>query len=325
MNSQTVTSLVDTLRFKREQLKESLPPFPGTPYVFLSPFFVLFGVFLVFPMFYTIYLSFFTFQGVALDPLFVFEIGGASVAIPKMANLQFVGLENYQRLLGDNIFYQSLLNTVIIFLVQVPLMVSLAMGIALVLNAGFTRFKDVFRSILLLPVAANSVAYTIMFTVIAVEGGLLDGVFIMLGLQPIPWMTDGFWARNLIAGMSVWRWTGYNMIIILAGMQTISPSLYEAAEINGATRLQKFRYVTLPQLKPIMLFVFVTTTIGVFKKFGEPVIVIQSGAPINKTRTIVYYIYEVAFQNLQLGYGSALTVALVLIILTLSLIQFKVT
>lgn len=325
MGSESNATFADQIRFTRERFKERLPSIPGTPYLFLAPFFVLFGVFLVFPILYTVYLSFFTFQGVATEPLLALDLMGYELIIPRMANLQFVGLENYERLVNDPLFYQSLLNTVVIFLVQVPIMVALAMGLALVLNAGFTRFKAVFRSLLILPVAANTVAYSVLFTVIAVEGGLADSLFTLFGLQPIPWLREGFWSRNLIAFMSVWRWTGYNMIIILAGLQTISQSLYEAAEINGATRVQKFRYVTLPQLRPIMLFVFVTTTIGVFKKFSEPMIVINNGAPITETRTIAYYIWQVAFQNLELGYGAAVTVALVGIIMCLSLIQFKVS
>lgn len=325
MRSDLTVEFVDRIRYKRERLKDLLPPIPGTPFVFLSPFFILFGVFLAVPVFYTIYLSFFTFQGVSMEPIFVLDLGAYQLVVPEMAKLQFVGLEHYERMLTDQVFHQAILNTVLIFVVQVPIMVSLALGLALVLNAGFTRFKNVFRSVLLLPVSANTVAYSVIFIVLVTEGGLADAMFRAVGLDPIAWLSNGFWSRNLIAFMSVWRWTGYNMIIILAGLQTISDSLYEAAEIDGATKVQKFRYVTLPQLKPIMLFVFVTSTIGGFKKFAEPTIVIQSGAPITETRTIAYYIYQVAFQNLELGYGSALTVALVVIIMTLSLLQFKVS
>ncbi|NLV08985.1 carbohydrate ABC transporter permease (plasmid) [Halomicrobium sp. HM KBTZ05] len=325
MSRQLLVPLLDQVRFKREQLKDRLPTLPGTPLLFLSPFFLLFGVFLAIPVFYTFYLSFFTFQGVSTEALFAIDIGAYQIMIPEMANLQYVGLDNYRRLLTDSVFYQSLLNTAIIFVVQVPLMVALALGLALVLNAAYTKYKGIFRSLLLLPVSANTVAYSAVFIVIAAEGGIADIALGAVGISPIDWLSDGFWARNLVAFMSVWRWTGYNMIIILAGLQTISPSLYEAAEIGGATKIQKFRHITLPQLKPIMLFVFVTTTIGVFKKFAEPMIVISSGGPINETRTIVYYIWQVAFQNLELGYGSALTVALVAIIMTLSLIQFKVS
>jgi ABC-type sugar transport system permease subunit len=325
MSSEPTVEFIDRVRYRREQLKDLLPPIPGTPYVFLSPFFILFGVFLALPVFFTIYLSFFAFQGVSMEPIFVLDLGTYQFVIPEIANLQFVGLQHYERMLTDQVFYQSLFNTIVIFVVQVPIMVSLALGLALILNASFTRYKNVFRSVLLLPVSANTVAYSVIFVVLVAEGGLAGAMFQAVGLDPIDWFSNGFWSRNLIAFMSVWRWTGYNMIIILAGLQTISESLYDAAEIDGATKIQKFRYVTLPQLKPIMLFVFVTTTIGVFKKFAEPTILIKAGAPISETRTIAYYIYQVAFQYMEIGYGSALTVTLVIIIMALSLLQFKVS
>ncbi|WP_424005379.1 carbohydrate ABC transporter permease (plasmid) [Haloarcula salina] len=323
MSSEVIVELSDRLRFQRQRFKELMPTIPGTPYVFLTPFFVLFGAFLAFPIFYTVYLSFFTYQGVATDPLFWVQLGDFYLIVPKIANLEFVGLANYQRLLRDGVFHQSLFNTAYVFAIELPLMVGLAVGLAVVLNAGFTRFKGVFRSLMLLPVSANTVAYSVVFVVIVAEGGLLDAIFQVFGLTPLDWLGNGFWSRNLMAFMVVWRWTGYNMIIILAGLQTISESLYEAAEIDGASRFQKFRYITLPQLKPVLLFVLVTTTIGSFKKFSEPTILIGAGAPVKETRTIVYYIYEIAFQNLQLGYGSALTVVLVGIVMTLSLVQLK--
>lgn len=324
MGQGIIVRLADQFRYRRQRMKRALPAIPGTPFVFLSPFFVLFAIFLAFPIFYTFYLSFFTYQGVAQSPLLWIDLGPLYLEIPRIASLEFVGLANYQRLATDGVFHQAMFNTVYVFAIELPIMVGLALGLALVLNAGFTRFKGTFRSLMLLPVSANTVAYSVVFVVIVAEGGLLDGLFQIVGLSPIPWLSEGFWSRNLMAGMVVWRWTGYNMIILLAGLQTISESLYEAAEIDGANRWQKFRHVTLPQLRPVLLFVLVMTTIGSFKKFSEPTILIGAGAPINETRTIVYYIYEVAFQNLQLGYGSALTVVLVSIVMILSIIEMKV-
>lgn len=325
MSPKLLVQISDRFRFQRQRFKEVLPTIPGTPYLFLGPFFVLFFVFLAFPIFYTVYLSFFTYQGIASQPLFWVNIGGTYVTIPKIASLEFVGLQNYEQLLSDPVFHQSLFNTAYVFAIEVPLYVGLATGLAVMLNAGFTRFKGVFRSIMLLPVSANTVAYSVVFVVIVAEGGLLDAFFQLVGLPPIDWLKNGFWSRNLMAFMATWRWTGYNMIIILAGLQTIPDTLYEAAEIDGATRLEKFRYITLPQLKPVMVFVLVMATIGGFKKFSEPTILIGAGAPIKEIRTVVYYIYEVAFQNLQLGYGSALTVVLVGIVIGLSLIPLKVS
>ncbi len=285
---------------------------------------VLFALFLAFPVIFTIFLAFFEFQGISTDSLLVVDLGVVYFTIPEVVNLEYVGLQNFERMLTDNVLHQALFNTVYLFAVLIPTMVIIPLTLAIALNSSLIRFRNTFRSLLLIPTAANTIAYAVVFIAIVAEGGLADSLFVLIGIDPIAWLQNGFWSRNLIAFMSVWRWTGYNMIIFLAGLQTIPESLYEAAEIDGATRLQKFRYVTVPQLKPVLLFIVITSTISIFKKFAEPQLLITSGAPLKETRTIVYYIYQVAFQNLELGYGSALTVLLVAIVTTVSLIQFQV-
>ncbi len=285
---------------------------------------VLFALFLAFPVIFTIFLAFFEFQGISTDSLLVVDLGIVYFTVPEVVNLEYVGLQNFERMLTDNVLHQALFNTVYLFAVLIPTMVIIPLTLAIALNSSLIRFRNTFRSLLLIPTAANTIAYAVVFIAIVAEGGLADSLFVLIGIDPIAWLRNGFWSRNLIAFMSVWRWTGYNMIIFLAGLQTIPESLYEAAEIDGATRLQKFRYVTVPQLKPVLLFIVITSTISIFKKFAEPQLLITSGAPLKETRTIVYYIYQVAFQNLELGYGSALTVLLVAIVTTVSLIQFRV-
>ncbi|WP_238709576.1 carbohydrate ABC transporter permease [Natronorubrum halophilum] len=300
------------------------PSISNTPLVLLSPMLVLFALFLAFPVIFTIFLAFFEFQGISTDSLLVVDLGVVYFTIPEVVNLEYVGLQNFERMLTDNVLHQALFNTVYLFAVLIPTMVIIPLTLAIALNSSLIRFRNTFRSLLLIPTAANTIAYAVVFIAIVAEGGLADSLFVLIGIDPIAWLQNGFWSRNLIAFMSVWRWTGYNMIIFLAGLQTIPESLYEAAEIDGATRLQKFRYVTVPQLKPVLLFIVITSTISIFKKFAEPQLLITSGAPLKETRTIVYYIYQVAFQNLELGYGSALTVLLVAIVTTVSLIQFQV-
>nr|WP_255666405.1 sugar ABC transporter permease [Haladaptatus sp. DYF46] len=305
-------------------MSEKFPSVSNAPLVLLTPMIVLFAIFLVFPVIFTLVLAFFRYQGVSTDPLFVVNLGISYIVVPRVVDLQFVGLQNFERMLTDNVLHQALFNTVYLFAVLIPTMVIIPLTLAIALNSALIRFRNTFRSLLLIPTAANTIAYSVVFIAIVAEGGLADSLFVLLGIDPIAWLQNGFWSRNLIAFMSVWRWTGYNMIIFLAGLQTIPQSLYEAAEIDGATRLQKFRYVTVPQLKPVLLFIIVTSTISIFKKFAEPQILITSGAPLEETRTVVYYIYQVAFQNLELGYGSALTVLLVAIVTTMSLLQFRV-
>jgi len=314
---------VDAFRYRRQALSESLPELPGVAYVFLLPFFVLFTVFLAFPIVYTIYLSFFQFQGVGGTTVFAIDLGFFYFPVQTISNLEFVGLSNYERLLSDSQFHSALYNTVFILLVQVPLMVSIALALAVALDASFVKLRGLWRTALALPVSANLVAYATVFVLLMQEQGLVNYALGLVGLGPIPWFTSDFWSRMTIVGAVTWRWTGYNMIILLAGLQNVPEQLYEAAEIDGANRIQKFRYVTLPQLRPVLLFVVVTSTIGTFKLFSEPLIVSDAGASVEATRTIVQYIYEMAFVQFQLGYASALTWVLIAIVSTLSIFQIK--
>ena len=314
----------DRVRFARQDLTAATPPLPRVAYLFIAPFFLLFSVFLAFPVFYTLYLSFFEYQGVGQGSLFWIDLGPVYIEIPQIAQLNFVGLGNYARLLGNDLFWQSMFNTSYILVIQVPLMIGLALALALALNASFMRLKGVFRTAIALPVSANLVAYSTVFLLLFNEQlGFLNYVLAGVGLGPVPWLTDGFWARNTIIAAVTWRWTGYNMIILLAGLQTIPQQLYEAAEIDGANRWEKFRYVTLPQLKPVFLFVVVLSTIGTFKLFAEPY-VITGGGPTNSTITIVQYIYRQAFVNFNLGYASALTVVFVAVVSVFSVVQIKI-
>jgi multiple sugar transport system permease protein/lactose/L-arabinose transport system permease protein len=314
----------DRFRFARQDLTAATPTLPRVAYLFIAPFFLLFSVFLAFPVFYTLYLSFFEYQGVGQGSLLWIDLGPVYVEIPRIAQLSFIGLGNYARLLGNDLFWQSMFNTSYILVIQVPLMIGLALALAIALNASFMRFKGVFRTAIALPVSANLVAYSTVFLLLFNEQlGFLNYVLAGVGVGPVPWLTNGFWARNTIIAAVTWRWTGYNMIILLAGLQTIPQQLYEAAEIDGANRWEKFRYVTLPQLKPVLLFVVVLSTIGTFKLFAEPY-VITGGGPTNSTITIVQYIYRQAFVNFSLGYASALTVVFVAVVSVFSIAQIKI-
>ncbi|MDS0260289.1 sugar ABC transporter permease [Haloarcula sp. S1CR25-12] len=339
-------SAMDTVRPLRQRqirrtraMADRLPFTVAVPYLFLTPFFVLFSVFLLFPILYTVYLSFHTYEGIGTATLFWIDIGPIQYRLTRIAQLEFVGLQNYQRLLGDALFQNALANTTFILLVQVPLMIVLGLALALALNASWLRFKGLFRTTIALPVAANLVAYATVFLLLLQDNGLVNTVFQMVGLPAVPWLTGGtgllpgplksvlgtgFWPRISLVGAVTWRWTGYNMIILLAGLQSVPKQLYEAAEIDGANRWEKFRYVTLPQLRPVLLFVVVTSTIGTFRLFSEPLIISEGGAPLSATRTLVMYIYNMAFQQFQLGYASAMTVVLVGIVAVLSIVQLRV-
>jgi multiple sugar transport system permease protein/lactose/L-arabinose transport system permease protein len=339
--SDGVRSARDRVRFFRQDLQHRMPRISGIAYLFISPFFILFGIFLAFPVFYTLYLSFFEYQGFSDEVLLYFDLGVARLEIPRIAELQFVGLDNYWRLLSgisleqssvwifpylsptpENLFWQAMFNTTYIFLFQVPIMIGLALALALALNSALIRFKGIFRTVIALPVAANIVAYSTIFLLVFNETGFLNTMLATIGVEGPAYLRSEFWARWTIIGAVTWRWTGYNMIILLAGLQTIPQHLYEAAEIDGANRFEKFRYVTLPQLRPVLLFVVVLSTIGTFRLFAEP-FVITGGGPANSTMTIVQYIYVVAFQRFELGVASAATYIFIFIVSTLSILQIR--
>lgn len=314
----------DRFRFARQTYSRVVPEVGPVAYLFIAPFFVLFALFLAFPIVYTLYLSFFRYEGVSGDRWFWVDLGPIFVEVPRIAELSFVGFGNYARILGDGLFWQSMFNTTYILAIQVPIMIGLALALAVALNASFLRFKGFFRTAIAIPVSANIVAYSTVFLLLFNEQfGLINYLLATIGVEPIAWLRSEFWARKTIIAAVTWRWTGYNMIILLAGLQNIPQQLYEAAEIDGASRIEKFRYVTLPQLKPVLLFVVVLSTIGTFKLFAEP-FVITGGGPTNATITIVQYIYREAFQSWNLGYASALTVIFVAIVSVISVIQIRI-
>ena len=312
------------IRFRRQRLTEILPAIPGVPYVFILPFYILFAIFLAFPVLYTFYLSFFEFQTIASETLLTLELAGLTWELNSLSTLRFVGLDNYQQLLSDSRFHKALYNTFFLLVVQVPIMIVAALALALTLDSALLKFRNWFRTIIALPVAANFVAYSTIFLLLFNEQlGLINFVLRQIGVGTVPWFTDGFWARMTIVGAMTWRWTGYNMLILFAGLQSIPQQLYEAAEVDGATRWKKFRHVTLPQLRPVLLFVLVTSTIGTFKIFSEP-FVITGGGPGNQSITIVFYLYQQAFRLFNIGYASAVAYVLVLIVSILSFIQLRI-
>jgi multiple sugar transport system permease protein/lactose/L-arabinose transport system permease protein len=209
-------------------------------------------------------------------------------------------------------------------LVQVPLVNLVSLAVTLMLSARLVGRAGYWRTAIALPVSTNYVAYATIFLVMFAEQfGFINWLLTAAGLPMLPWRTDSFWAKVSIAGALDWRWMGYNMLIIFAGLQGIDGRLYEAAEIDGATRWQKFRYITLPQLRPIMLFVIVLSTIGSPQLFAEPMIM-TDGDPGNETLTVVFYLYEEAFRRFNLGYASAVTYALVVLVAVLAAIQLRV-
>lgn len=241
-------------------------------------------------------------------------------------NLTFGGAANYQRLLTDNTFRKALFNTVLYLIIQVPIMIVLALAISSMLNDKKLKGKGFFRTAIFLPCVTSLVAYSIVFKSLFATDGFINGFLMNLHIieEPIAWITTTGYARALIIIAITWRWTGYNMIFYLAGLQGIDESVYEAAAIDGATGFQKFRYMTVPLLKPIILFTTINSTIGTLQLFDEPMNITQGG-PANATITISQYIYNLLFKyQPNFGYAAAVSYVIVVLIVVLSFIQMKV-
>ena len=274
-----------------------------TPYLFLAPALILFLAFTIYPIFASFVLSFQT-----LD-------AGSYI---------FVGLDNYIRLLNDTVFGKAILNTIIILVVQVPIMLFLALVLANALNNQLLKLRGFFRVGFFLPAVTSLVAYSILFSIMLQDAGIINQFLGFFGIGPISWLSSSFWAKASIILAMTWRWTGYNMIFYLSALQNVDKSIYEAAEIDGATAIQKFFKITVPMLKPIILFTSITSTIGTLQIFDE-VMNITKGGPGNATLSISQYIYNLSFEYTpDFGYAATVSYVIVVIIVLLSLIQFKV-
>ena len=217
-------------------------------YLFISPFFILFGIFLLFPFFYSFVISLQSWDGVSL---------------PK-----FVGLANYQRLFRDELFWKSLYNTVYILVLNIPLQLGLALLLAVALNSKVVRGRSVMQLVYFMPIIVSVVVVAIVFSLLYDSyTGLINYFIELLGAAPIPWISSEAWSKISVVLLITWRWTGYNMVIMLAGLQAIPDELYEAGRIDGATGWKSFWNITLPLLKPVLLFCLIMSIIGLFKIF----------------------------------------------------------
>ena len=244
--------------------------------------------------------------------------------LASWSNIRFVGLDNYLQLFNDPLFWIALKNTFYFVIIAGPLSVLASLLTALLLNSKLTRYKSFFRLSYFLPVVTTLVAVAIVWRFIYhPKFGVLNWLLGMIGINPIDWLGDPIWAMPAIIILAIWKGFGYNMIIFIAGLQNIPEDLYEVAEIEGATWLQKFKSITLPMLAPTTIFVSIITMIGFFQLFAEPYVMTQGG-PLNSTLSIVQYMYQEGFRWWNMGYSAALAFVLFVIILIGTLIQFKV-
>ena len=239
---------------------------------------------------------------------------------------EYNGLGNYKRLFADPMFIDAIKNTLIYLVVQVPVMLFLGLALASMLNIPTLKYRGFFRTAIFLPCVTSLVAYSVLFKSLFSLDGIINKVLMNISIisEPIPWLLDPFWAKVVIILAITWRWTGYNMMFYLAAMQNIDASVYEAAEIDGATKIQQFRLITIPLLKPIILFTTILSTNGTLQLFDE-VVNITAGGPGNATVTISQYIYNLSFAYTpNFGYAATVSYAIVFMVALLAFIQFKV-
>jgi lactose/L-arabinose transport system permease protein len=294
--------VVSTAANYRTKTRRNLLTPKTAPYVFIAPAFLLILIFTVYPVLSSFILSFQEVRGIEKS---------------------FVGLANYTRLIHDPVFYKALLNTFQILIIQVPIMIFVALLIAVGLHSSLIKAKALFRIAYFMPAITALVAASIVFMILLDEHfGLVNYFLSFIGVDKIPWLTTPFWAKVSVILVMTWRWTGYNMVIFLAGLQNIPADLYEAASIDGAGKVKQFFMITLPQLKPVFIFTVVMSTIGTLQLFDEPFI-LTHGGPNSATMTITLYLYETGFKFFDFGYASAIAYVLVLITAIVSWVQMK--
>ncbi|MGX1981568.1 carbohydrate ABC transporter membrane protein 1 (CUT1 family) [Thermolongibacillus altinsuensis] len=287
--------------FSKKALREA-----GSGYLLMSPALFVLLLFIIGPILFAIYLAF------------------HKVQFLGTTSFEFVGLDNFKRMLDDTRAKIALWNTVKYVAIVVPAQTILALVLAATLNAGL-KGQKFFRIVYFLPTLTSSAVLTLIFMWMYNQNGLINHVLKFFGLPTYNWLGDPSVALNAIMIMNIWSTAPYFMVIYLAALQDIPDSLYEAAELDGANAWQKFWYITVPNLKPVTSFVVIMGLIGTFQLFDQSYIFSQgSGGPNNSTLTVVLLIYQYAFKSLgTMGYAAALAFALAIIILIATILQRK--
>jgi multiple sugar transport system permease protein len=276
-----------------------------TAYLFLSPGLILFSIFTVFALAFSFYLTFHEWNIIEPDK-------------------PFVGLQNYRDMIDDESFRRSVINTVYFTSATVPLTMLVGLSIALLLNRPI-RARGLFRTLYFLPVVTPFVVVSIIWKwLYNSQYGLFNYYLLKARLidEPLGWLSDQNLAMPAVILMSVWSGVGFSMVVYLAGLQSVPAELYEAADVDGASAFSKLRYITVPLLRPTTLFLLVIGVIGSFQIFTQ-IFVMTSGGPVERTTTMVYYIYQSAFKFYQMGYASTLAWALTVMLLGFTILQVR--
>nr|WP_245807680.1 sugar ABC transporter permease [Halobacillus massiliensis] len=275
------------------------------PYIFVAPFLISFLVLTLYPAIQGIIMSF---QSV----------------LP--GQVQYIGLENYVRI-PNATFYRALSNTTIYVILTVVILTLFPMLLAVMLNSRMVKFKTLFRASLFIPALTSTIVGGMIFRLMFAEqdSAIANQVMNFVGFDSVNWRYSAWSGMLLMVILTSWRWLGVNILYFLAALQTVPEELYEAADIDGASRLQKFLFITIPQLKPIIIFVSTITIINGFRMFEESFVFWESGSPGNIGLTMVGYIYQQGIQQNDMGFGAAVGVVLMLIIFVVSIIYLIFT
>ncbi|RSL33066.1 sugar ABC transporter permease [Salibacterium salarium] len=273
------------------------------PYIFVTPFIISFLLLFLYPMIQAFIMSF-------------------QQVLPGQTT--FIGFQNYERLLNPT-FYRALLNTSVYVLFTVLILVAVPVVLAVFLNSKLLKFRNFFRASLFVPALTSVIVAGVIFRMIFGESdsAVANEVLGFFGISPVEWRYGSVTGMFLMVILASWRWIGVNILYFLAGLQNVSDELYEAADIDGANPIQKFFYVTLPSLKPVVIFVSTITIINGFRMFEESFVFWQANSPGNIGLTVVGYIYQEGISQNDMGFGAAIGVVLMLIIFIVSIIQLK--
>lgn len=271
-----------------------------TPYLFLLPAVTVLIVFFFIPFFQTFGLSFYDYSSSLYHP-------------------SFCGIDNYAKLFKEPVFYKVMFNTFLYLIIAVPFLVTFPLFLAILINQKI-RAITLYKILLYFPVIVSIVVAAIAFKWLYAGQGILNYLLSLFQIKPIGWLVDTNWALFSVAIVTIWKGIGYYMMIYLASLMSVPQDLYEACDIDGANFLTKHLTVTIPHIMPTIALVSTISTISAMKVFAE-IYVMTKGGPLNSTKTIVYYIYERAFENLDLGYASALAVVLLVVVMIFSLIN----
>jgi fructooligosaccharide transport system permease protein len=273
-------------------------------YGFLTPALILAILFIVLPI------------------ILAFTYGFTDYYLLKPNDKEFIGIDNFKRMMTDEVLIQSFKNTIKFVVFVVPLQLSMALGLALIVNKKI-RGVGFFRTAYFSPAVLSLVVISILWTVMLnPTSGLINELLANVGISKQPFLSSASQAMYTIIAISAWSGCGYQMMIFLAGLKNIDGSLYEAADIDGANAFQKFLFITIPSLKPILMFLVITTTIQAFKLIVQPM-VMTGGGPDYSTITILQYIYEYGFRHRNIGYASAITLVFTIFLVVISIIIKK--